>query len=136
MSDILNIHETTKIDATTILGGEVKIGKNCKIVNARIFNSTIGDNVEIYDSTIEITDKNDIEKIYNIFYNRTTNKESVSKNPENADEVYHIIFYDKEDNVDMYIYANNDKYYLEQTDNGIYETSLNDFNTIKEYIDD
>ncbi len=61
MSDILNIHETTKIDATTILGGEVKIGKNCKIVNARIFNSTIGDNVEIYDSTIENSDiKNNV----------------------------------------------------------------------------
>lgn len=87
-----------------------------------------------YDSIIEIANKNDIENIYNIFYNRTTNKESVSKNPENADEVYHIIFYDKEDNIDIYIYANNDKYYLEQTDNGIYETSLNDFNTIKRYI--
>ena len=87
-----------------------------------------------YDSIMEITNKNDIEKIYNVFYNRTTTKESVSKNPETADEVYHIIFYDKEDNTDMYIYANNDKYYLEQTNNGIYETSLNDFNTIKDYI--
>lgn len=87
-----------------------------------------------YDSIMENSNKNDIEKIYNVFYNRTTTKESVSKNPETADEVYHIIFYDKEDNTDMYIYANNDKYYLEQTNNGIYETSLNDFNTIKDYI--
>ena len=87
-----------------------------------------------YDSIIEITDKNDIENIYNIFYNRTTNKESVSKNPENADEVYHIIFYSEKDNVSMYIYTSDNKYYLEQTDNGIYETSLNDFNTIKRYI--
>ncbi len=53
MSDILNIHETTKIDATTILSGDVKIGKNCKIINARIYNSTIGDNVQIIDSTVE-----------------------------------------------------------------------------------
>lgn len=87
-----------------------------------------------YDSIIEIANKNAIEKIYNVFYNRTTTKESISKNPENDDEVYHIIFYDKESYTDMYIYADNDKYYLEQSNNGIYETSLNDFNTIKRYI--
>ena len=91
-------------------------------------------NMSQYDNVIEITDKNDIENIYNIFYNRTTNKESISKNPENADEIYHIIFYDKEDNVDVYIYTNDNKCYLEQANNGIYETSLNDFNTVKEYI--
>ena len=89
-----------------------------------------------YDSIIEIANKNDIENIYNIFYNRTTNKESVSKNPENADEVYHIIFYNKGSYTDMYIYTSDNKYYLEQTYNGIYETSLNDFNTVKEYIKD
>ena len=38
--------------------------------------------------------------------------------------------------IGIYIYKKDDKYYLEQTNNGIYETSLNDFNTIKEYIKD
>ncbi len=62
MSDILNIHESTKIDATTILGGEVKIGKNCKIINSRIYDSIIGDNVQIIDSTIENSEiKNNVK---------------------------------------------------------------------------
>ncbi len=88
-----------------------------------------------YDSIIEITDKEDIENIYNIFYNRTTTKESVSKNPENPDELFDIIFTDNENNdISIYIYTKDDKCYLEQTNNGIYETSLNDFNTVKEYI--
>lgn len=90
-----------------------------------------------YDNIIEITDKEDIENIYNIFYNRTTTKESVSKNPENPDELFDIIFTDNVNNdIVIYIYKKDDKYYLEQTNNGIYETSLNDFNTIKEYIKD
>lgn len=90
-----------------------------------------------YDNIIEITDKEDIENIYNIFYNRTTTKESVSKNPENPDELFDIIFTDNENNdISIYIYTKDDKYYLEQSNNGIYEASLNDFNTIKEYIKD
>lgn len=90
-----------------------------------------------YDNIIEITDKEDIEEIYNIFYNRTTTKESVSKNPENPDEIFDIVFIDNVNNdIGIYIYKKDDKYYLEQTNNGIYETSLNDFNTIKEYIKD
>lgn len=90
-----------------------------------------------YDNIIEITDKEDIENIYNIFYNRTTTKESVSKNPENPDEIFDIFFIDNVNNdIGIYIYKKDDKYYLEQTNNGIYETSLNDFNTIKEYIKD
>ena len=90
-----------------------------------------------YDNIIEITDKEDIEEIYNIFYNRTTTKESVSKNPDNPDEIFDIVFIDNVNNdIGIYIYKKDDKYYLEQTNNGIYETSLNDFNTIKEYIKD
>lgn len=122
-----------KFVQSEVMNDDVKKEYTINIFNLDDITKVVINTMSQYDSTIEITDKNDIENIYNIFYNRTTNKESVSKNPENAEEVYHIIFYDKEDNVDMYIYANNDKYYLEQTDNGIYETSLNDFNTIKEY---
>lgn len=89
------------------------------------------------DNVIEITDKEDIKNIYNVFYNRTTTKKSVSKNPENPNELFDIIFTDNENNnIGIYIYTKDDKCYLEQTNNGIYEASLNDFNTIKEYIKD
>lgn len=90
-----------------------------------------------YDNMIEIINKEDIERIYNIFYNRTTYNESISKNPENVDELFNIIFIDKRNNnISIYIYKKDNKYYLEQTNNGVYETSLNDFSTIKEYIKD
>ena len=123
-----------KFVQSEVINDDVKKEYTINISNLNDIAKVVINTMSQYDSTIEITDKKDIEKIYNIFYNRTTNKESVSKNPENDDEVYHIIFYDKESYTDMYIYADDDKYYLEQTDNGIYETSLNDFNTIKEYI--
>ena len=69
-----------------------------------------------YDNIIEITDKEDIEEIYNIFYNRTTTKESVSKNPDNPDEIFDIVFIDNVNNdIGIYIYKKDDKYYfLEQ----------------------
>ena len=103
------------------------------IFNLDDITKIVIDTMSQYDNKIEITDKNAIETIYNVFYNRTTTKESTSKNPENADEIYHIVFYSENDSIDMYIYTSNNKYYLEQSNNGIYETSLNDFNTIKEY---
>ena len=123
-----------KFVQSEVMNDDVKKEYTINIPDLNDITKVVINTMSQYDNIIEITDKNDIENIYNIFYNRTTNKESVSKNPENTDEVYHIIFYDKEDNIDIYIYANNDKYYLEQNGNGIYETSLNDFNTIKEYI--
>lgn len=123
-----------KFVQSEIINGDVKKEYTINIPDLNDITKVVINTMSQYDNIIEITDKNDIENIYNIFYNRTTNKESVSKNPENADEVYHIIFYSEKDNVSMYIYTSDNKYYLEQTDNGIYETSLNDFNTIKRYI--
>ena len=122
-----------KFVQSEVINDDVKKEYTINISNLNDIAKVVINTMSQYDSTIEITDKKDIEKIYNIFYNRTTNKESVSKNPENADEIYHIVFYSENDSIDIYIYTSNNKYYLEQSNNGIYETSLNDFNTIKEY---
>ena len=123
-----------KFVQSEVINDDVKKEYTINISNLNDIAKVVIDTMSQYDNKIEITDKNVIEKIYNVFYNRTTTKESISKNPENADEVYHIIFYSEKDNVSMYIYTSDNKYYLEQNGNGIYETSLNDFNTIKEYI--
>ena len=49
----VQIHKTAFVDSKSEILGEVKIGKNCIIKNSRIINSSIGNNVKIYDSVIE-----------------------------------------------------------------------------------
>ena len=126
-----------KFVQSEVMNDYVKKEYTINIPNLDDITKVVINTMTQYDNIIEIIDKEDIEDIYNIFYNRTTTKESVSKNPENPDELFDIIFIDNVNNdIGIYIYKKDDKYYLEQTNNGIYETSLNDFNTIKEYIKD
>ena len=117
------------------MNDDIKKEYTINIPNIDDITKVVINTMSQYDNVIEITDKEDIRNIYNVFYNRTTTKESVSKNPDNPDELFDIIFIDNENNnIGIYIYTKDDKFYLEQTNNGIYETSLNDFNTVKEYI--
>lgn len=86
----------------------------------------------------EYTDKNVIERIYNIFEGLETTKPSVTFNPENTEEMYSISF-DTDEYKDKFewsieIYKKNNKYYVEQRYNGIYEMTDKDFNLIKSYI--
>lgn len=126
-----------KFVQSELMNDDVKKEYTINIPNLDDITKVVINTMSQYDNIIEITNKQDIENIYNIFYNRTTTKESISKNPENPDELFDIVFIDNENNnIGIYIYTKDDKCYLEQTSNGIYETSLNDFNTIKEYIKD
>ena len=126
-----------KFVQSEVMNDDIKKEYTINIPNIDDITKVVINTMSQYDNAIEITDKEDIKNIYNVFYNRTTTKESVSKNPDNPDELFDIIFIDNENNnIGIYIYTKDDKCYLEQTNNGIYETSLNDFNTIKGYIKD
>ena len=126
-----------KFVQSEVMNDDIKKEYTINIPNIDDITKVVINTMSQYDNVIEITDKEDIKNIYNVFYNRTTTKESVSKNPDNPNELFDIIFIDNENNnIDIYIYTKDDKCYLEQTNNGIYETSLNDFNTIKGYIKD
>lgn len=102
------------------------------------------DTYALNDNYFEITDKNIIDKIYNIFDGLETKKVSKTYNPENPDELYKVKFicdpmkllYSDKVRVDTIIevYRKEDKYYAEQRYNGIYEITEKDFNTIKSYI--
>lgn len=86
----------------------------------------------------EYSDKDTIEKIFNIFLGLETTIPSVTFNPENTEEMYSISF-DTDEYQDKFewsieIYKKNNKYYVEQRYNGIYEVSEDDFNLIKSYI--
>ena len=126
-----------KFVQSEVMNDDIKKEYTINIPNIDDITKVVINTMSQYDNVIEITDKEDIKNIYNVFYNRTTTKESVSKNPDNPNELFDIIFIDNENNnIGIYIYTKDDKCYLEQTNNGIYETSLNDFNTIKGYIKD
>ena len=92
----------------------------------------------------EITNKNTIEKIYNIFSKLETNEVNKNYNPDNPEEMYKIIFFNDEfmlaesDNdilkSEINIYRKQGKYYVSQIYNGIYQIKEEEFNLIKSYI--
>ena len=86
----------------------------------------------------EYNDKETIEKIYSVFSELKTTVPSTTFNPEEPEEMYAISFDTTEDTekVEYYIdiYRQENKYYVEQRYNGIYEVTEEDFNLIKNYI--
>ena len=87
----------------------------------------------------EYSDKDKIEKIYNIFVGLETKIPSTTFNPEITEEMYAISFdtdeYKDKAEWSVEVYKRDAKYYVEQRYNGIYEITEDDFNTIKSYID-
>jgi len=86
----------------------------------------------------EYTDKDTIDKIYNIFVDLETTQPSTTFNPETNEEMYAISF-DTDEYKDKFewsveVYKCNSKYYVEQRYNGIYEITEEDFSLIKSYI--
>lgn len=99
----------------------------------------IGINTMAQDNNyFQFNDKKIIDNIYNILFGLETNIPSITVNPDGAEEIYAITF-DTDENqeiVEYYIeiYRKNNRYYVEQRYNGIYEITENEFNSIKNYI--
>lgn len=101
------------------------------------------DNYSQYKNNFEYSDKDTIDTIYNLFKNLETNVESKSSEPENPEELYKVIFFNSENMLiesdndifksTVYVYKKGNKYYAEETKNGIYEITEKTFNTIKNY---
>ena len=105
---------------------------NLDILNLDQISSVIIDTLSEFGKVKEITDKETIETVYNVFNNKTTQIESVNDNPINPEILFSVTF--KNNNGDYklaYIYKKDNKYYIEQPYNGIYETSLDSFKTIE-----
>ena len=100
-------------------------------------------NYSQYKNIFEYTDKDTIDKIYNLFKKLETNIASKSSEPENPEELYTVTFFNDEnmliqsDNdifkAIVHVYRKNNKYYAEENKNGIYEITEETFNTIKNY---
>ena len=101
------------------------------------------DNYSQYKNYFEYTDKETIDKIYNIFRDLLTDVLSKNDTPENPEEMYKVIFFNSEnmlvesDNdifkAIVYVYKKDNKYYAEEPKNGIYQITEETFNTIKNY---
>lgn len=89
----------------------------------------------------EYTDKDTISKIYNMFINLETVNPSTTYNPEylvDDDIELYDVFFDTDEfankfEYDISVYRKEDKYYVEQRYNGIYEITLEDFNIIRRH---
>jgi len=114
--------------------GKMKINlPNREDINKFGINTMAQDN-----NYFEYDDKDTIEKVYNILVGLETMIPSTTVNPEGNKEIYDISFDtdEYEDKVEWYVsvYKRDDKYYVEQRYNGIYEITEEDFNLIKGYI--
>ena len=99
------------------------------------------DNYSQYKNNFEYTDKDTIDKVYNLFKDLKTNVASKSDEPENPEELYKVTFFNSEnmliesDNdifkAIVYVYKRDNKYYVEEPQNGIYEVTEETFNNIK-----
>lgn len=89
----------------------------------------------------EYTDKSVVSKIYNMFINLETVNPSTTYNPEylvgDDIELYDVSFdideFEDKFEYDISVYRKEDKYYVEQRYNGIYEITFEDFNIIRSY---
>lgn len=94
------------------------------------------DDLTLEDNVTEYHDQDIIEELYHIFYNKTTNEESTTLNPEYPDILYIVTFSDQEGNsTSMYIYTREENYYIEQSYNGIYKSSKEEFECVEKYVD-
>ena len=98
-------------------------------------------NYSQYQNIFEYTDKDTIDKVYNLFKDLRTNVASKSNEPENPEELYEVTFFNDEnmliqsDNdifkAIVHVYKKDNKYYAEERKNGIYKITEDAFNVIK-----
>ena len=94
------------------------------------------DDLTLEDNVTEYHDQDIIEELYHIFYNKTTKEESTTLNPEYPDILYIVTFSDQKGIfTSMYIYSREGNYYIEQSYNGIYKSSKEEFECVEKYVD-
>ena len=106
-----------------------------------LYNLNEIDNVTIdtlgqFDNLIEITDKSKIKIIYYMFEGKKSNEESSGDNPENPDKLYSVSFNTEHNKRSIFIYKKDDKYYIEEANEGLYESSEEDFEKLEGMLKD
>ena len=131
------------------VGGEINTYVSTETLKPSLFDrdeiiKVSINNYSQYQNIFEYTDKDIIDKIYNLFKDLKTNVKSKSNEPENPDELYTVTFFNDEnmliqsDNdifkAIVHVYRKGNKYYAEEQKNGIYEITEDAFNVIKNLV--
>lgn len=105
------------------------------ILNLEDITTVKIDDLTLEDNVTEYHDQKVIEELYHIFNHKTTNKESTTLNPEYPDRLYIVTFSNQDGNsTSMYIYSKEKNYYIEQSYNGIYDASKEEFEWVEKYV--
>lgn len=87
------------------------------------------------DQEIIIYNTLNISKILTIFENKTTTMESIQDTPSNVSNFIQVkLILKNKDEKTLFLYQRNNKYYLEQSYNGIYELTEAEYNIVLEYF--
>lgn len=103
-------------------------------INYHDITSITIDTLAQENNVFEYNDDKTIKAISNLLENRTTRRKSKSSNPINPDELFIIKVNSKNKSIDTYIYKISNSYYLEQAYNGIYRISKDEYDVIKNIL--
>ena len=93
------------------------------------------DTLSQYDNKKEFKDEETIKEIYDVFADKKTHLESINDVPVDPDILYYVVFKkDAENFKSAYIYKKDNKYYIEQPYNGIYQITEDEYSRIEKFI--
>lgn len=93
------------------------------------------DTLSQYDNKKEFKDEESIKEIYDVFTDKKTHIESINDVPVNPDILYFIKFKNIAGNSkSAYIYKKGNQYYIEQSYNGIYKITEDEYSRIEKFI--
>ena len=104
------------------------------LYNLNEIESVTIDSMSQYDNSITIDDKRDIKVIYYVFADKTSNTESTTENPKDFDSIYSVSFNTETDSKTLYIYYKDNNYFLENPNNGIFESNEEDYKKVETIV--
>ena len=114
-----------------------KTNKSFYALNLSSADSVYNIDLEQNGKIIEINEQDKIKDIVNgvAGVKRTTNYDSIQDSPINVDNEIKIDFEFGENKIStVFVYEKKDKYFIEQSYNGIYKISPDEYNSIEKYI--
>lgn len=114
-----------------------KINKYSYTLNIPSDDSVYSINLEQNGKRIEVSEQDKIKDIIYIIseVKRTTTNESIQDSPINVENEIKIDFeYEENKTSTVFVYKKNGKYFIEQSYNGIYRISPDEYNSIEKYI--
>ena len=114
-----------------------KINKSSYTLNIPSDDSVYSINLEQNGKRIEVSEQDKIKDIIYIIneVKRTTTNESIQDSTINVENEIKIDFeYEENKTSTVFVYKKNGKYFIEQSYNGIYRISPDEYNSIEKYI--